>query len=207
MAGATTAGSACFTDSGHAQIKAGYGYELKLEVSYKTNAFSTQPGAFEVNGSGQSVRPENVMPNLSQDIYFKTPDGKILSVSGLDGMNATFQPKVLSFGPDHLDVEYTMKSVTTLDIPSPGRICIGEITPNGVYHSQTWTPQISGVPTKNPLTDSNGLTLFNPSPLMDRVGTATSNYSAVPTNGTDANGNPIVDTAAIPPMSIAVAIK
>ncbi|MFY4781569.1 hypothetical protein ACOTVE_09180, partial [Campylobacter jejuni] len=121
------------TDSGHAQVKAGYGYELRLKVRYRTNALSNQPDQY-LNGdeSGQSVRPLNVAPNLSKDVYFETPDRQILSASGIYGTHSVFKADVTSFGKDHLDVEYTMKPVNTLGITAPGRVYVGENTPNGV---------------------------------------------------------------------------
>lgn len=194
------------TDPGHAQVKAGYGYQMKLIVEYKTNAFSTEPVAsMNPNGSGTSVRPQNVMPNIPEDVYFQTPDGKIISASGTHGTNQMFVSKVLEKTKEKLVVEYTLKDTYTMGIKTPGRIYIAEDTPNGVYNVRAWTPTINGVPTKNRHTTSNGFTLYTPKNLIDIQGLPVSSKpSPIPTKGTDAHGNPIIDTSKVPSMSIVV---
>lgn len=194
------------TDPGHAQVKAGYGYQMKLIVEYKTNAFSSEPDAsMKANGSGTSVRPQNVMPNISEDVYFQTSDGKILSASGTHGTNQMFVPKVLKKTKEKLVVEYTLADTYTMGIKTPGRIYISDDTPNGMYNVRAWTPTINGVPTKNKYTTDNGLTLYTPKNLIDIQGLPVSNKpKPVPTKGTDTHGNPIVDLNSVPSMSIIV---
>lgn len=193
-------------DPGHAQVKAGYGYQMKLIVEYRTNAFSTEPVAsMNSNGSGTSVRPQNVMPNIPQDVYFQTSDGKILSASGVHGTNKMFVPKVIEKTKEKLVVEYTLADTYTMGIKTPGRIYISENTPNGMYSVKAWTPTINGVPTKNKTTTSNGFTLYTPKNLLDIEGSNVSNKpKAIPTKGTDSNGNPIIDTNKVPSMNIIV---
>lgn len=157
-------------DKGKAQVKAGYGYQLKLQVEYNTNAFTTQPTATFTEKSGQFVRPQNILPNISKDIFFQTSDGKILSVSGINGTNQKFNVKVVSATRDKVVLEFTLKDMVTMGVKTPGRIYVSENTPNGMYQVKAWTPVINGVPTKNKGTDANGLTIYKPSPLWDIVG-------------------------------------
>lgn len=194
------------TDSGHAQIKAGYGYQLKMIVEYKTNALTSEPNAvMNSNGSGTTVRPQNVIPNVTRDAYFQTSDGKIISATGINSTNQMFVPKLISATSDKIVIEYSLKNVTSMGIQTPGRIYIDENTVNGMYNVKAWTPTINGVPTKNKTTDGSGLTLYTPSPLNDIIGSnVSSSPKAIPTMGEDAEGNPIVNTASVPDMNILV---
>lgn len=193
-------------DSGHAQVKAGYGYQLKMIVEYSTNAFSTEPNEVKgTNGSGTSVRPQNVAPNISKDIYFQTSDGKILSATGVNETNKMFVPTVLEQTKEKLVVEYNLTDTYTMGIKTPGRIYISEDTPNGMYKARAWTPTINGIPTKNKTLDAQGLTLYTPSLLNDILGGKVSSEPLpLPTSGKDSHGNIVVDRNAVPPMSILV---
>lgn len=191
-------------DAGHAQVKAGYGYELKMRVAYNTNALSTEPLAYINGGSGVSVRPQNVKPNIAKDAYFQTSDGKILSTSGTNNTNGALTARIVEQSDEKLVVEYTLKETYTMGIRTPGRIYISEDTPNGVYNVRAWTPMINGVPTKN-RSVSNGWSIYTPDPLWDILGDRVSSTpTPLPTRGTDAEGNPIIDTSRIPDMSIVV---
>lgn len=193
-------------DPGHAQVKAGYGYQLKMTVEYNTNAFSTEPSsAINSNGSGTSVRPQNVLPNIPKDVYFQTSDGKILSATGTQGTSKTFVPRVVQQTKEKLVVEYTLANTSTLGISTPGRIYISENTPNGMYSVRAWTPTINGVPTKNKTTDSLGFTLYKPENMLDiQGGTVSNEPKALPTSGKDSDGNSIIDLNSVPNMNILV---
>jgi|HigsolmetaAR206D_1030411.scaffolds.fasta_scaffold00003_126 hypothetical protein len=193
-------------DPGHAQVQAGYGYQIKMVVEYSTNAFKTEPVASKnSDGSGTFVRPENVFPNISRDAYFQTSDGKILSASGTHGTNPSLKYRIVRETPNQLTIEYTLRDSNTMGIPTPGRIYVSEDTPDGMYAVRAWTPMINGVPTKNKIYDSNGLVLYQPAPLIDIQGGPVSDKpDPLPVSGHDNYGNPIIDTKAVPPMHILV---
>lgn len=132
------------------QIKAGYGYELKVEVNYNTNAFNSEPTAWNYGSHseyGMWVRPTNVTPNIPSELFVKTPDGKILSVTG---NNKTIKGLDVSKVGDRNSTTwtYTVKSKDTLGIKSTPKIYVDENTVDGVYDLQVFTPEINGVPTK-----------------------------------------------------------
>lgn len=161
------------------RIKAGYGYELKVEVAYKTNAFSTQPSAVAIpnfqnrlkrTGEGVSVRPFNVEPNIPKDIFIKAPGlDKALSVSGANGTAPmlVLDEKASKLGnvENQLFV-YKLKTTSDMGITEPGKLYIGEDVKDGEYKLEVWTPQINGVPTKN-LDEVNGLSVYEPNLLGD----------------------------------------
>ena len=193
-------------DPGHAQVQAGYGYQIKMIVEYTTNAFSSEPAeARNKDGSGTFVRPENVLPNISRDAYFQTPDGKILSVSGTHSTNPRLKTRIVRETKEQVTIEYTLRDSYTMGIPTPGRIYVSEDTPDGMYKVRAWTPTINGVPTKNKTYDSKGLVLYEPEPLIDIQGGPVSNKpEPLPVSGYDENGNPIIDTGKVPPMHFLV---
>ena len=192
------------TDAGHAQVRAGNGYQLKLIVEYNTNALSTEPTAYINGGNGRSVRPKNVVPNLSKDIYFQTSDGKILSATGIDKTYQVFESKILEQSDEKVVIEYTLRDTYTMGIKTPGRIYISEDTPNGMYSVRAWTPHITGVPTKN-RTIQNGVSIYKPEPLWDIQGGVVSNKpKEIPSKGTDDHGNIIVDVNKVPNMHFIV---
>jgi hypothetical protein len=130
-------------------IKAGYGYELQITVNYKTNAF-TQPqpivtGSYQENGTW--VRPFNVTPNLPNELFVKTPDGKIISVDGYAGTNAGLDYTLTGDRTNSTWV-YTVKSKDTLGVKSAPKLYIDPNTTDGTYNLQVFTPSINGVPTK-----------------------------------------------------------
>lgn len=194
------------TDPGHAQVQAGYGYQIKMIVEYRTNAFNTEPVAYRNNnGSGQFVRPQNVLPNISRDVYFQTPDGKILSVSGTHETLPQFEARVVRATPDVVTIEYTLREGNTMGIQTPGRIYVAEDTPDGMYKVRAWTPTINGVPTKNKRVDSRDLIYYEPEPLLDIQGGPVSAVPLeLPVKDYDEYGNPIIDTNRVPPMHFLV---
>lgn len=193
-------------EPGLAQVQAGYGYQIKMIVEYRTNAFSSEPSAWRnTNGSGQFVRPQNVMPNISKDAYFQTSDGKILSASGIDSTLKRLVGRVVTATPERVRMEFTLADNYTMGIRTPGRIYVSEDTPDGMYKVRAFTPVINGIPTKNHRTDFNGFSLYNPSALNDVKGTRVSSVpEELPISGYDQYGNPIIDTSRVPAMRILV---
>ncbi|MDN7081735.1 hypothetical protein FML83_29690 [Bacillus thuringiensis] len=129
------------------KIKAGYGYELKVDVDYNTNAFETEPQPWTVNGTGQWVRPKHVAPNIPNELYIKTPDGKILSVSGVHGTNKGLDVK-REGDRNKVSMTYTIKPKDTLGVKDAPKIYVDPNTKDGTYKLQVFTPEINGIPTK-----------------------------------------------------------
>ncbi|MFJ8531422.1 hypothetical protein [Bacillus sp. NPDC094106] len=130
------------------KIKAGYGYELKVDVEYNTDAFKTEPKPWALNGAGQWVRPTHVEPNIPNELYVKTPDGKILSVSGVHGTNAGLDVK-REGDKNKVLMTYTIKPKDTLGIKKAPKIYVDPNTKDGVYNLQVFTPEINGLATKS----------------------------------------------------------
>jgi hypothetical protein len=131
-------------------IKAGYGYELQVTVNYNTNAFSQpQPsvtGSYSQNGTW--VRPLNVTENLPNELFVKTPDGKILSVDGYSNTNAGLDYTVTG-DRTNTTWTYTIKAKDTLGVDKTApKVYIDPNTTDGTYNLQVFTPAINGVPTK-----------------------------------------------------------
>lgn len=157
------------------RIKAGYGYELKVKVRYKTNALRTQPAKVNIpnfanrskrTGEGTSVRPYNIAPNIPEEIFVKVPGMDTpISVTGARGTQPKMDAK-RSGGVGNTVFEYTLKATQDMGITEPGKLYVGEDVKDGKYEIQVWTPQINGIPTKN-LSDQNGLSVYEPSLLGD----------------------------------------
>lgn len=161
------------------RIKAGYGYELKVLVRYKTNALSTQPKKVDIpnfnardsrKGNGTSVRAYHTDPNIPTDIFVKAPGIKeTLSVSGANGSKPAF---VLNTKESKLTREdqlfvYNLKPTMDMGIAVPGKLYVGEDVKDDDYDLSVWTPQINGIGTKN-LDDTDGKTVYDPSLLGDK---------------------------------------
>lgn len=161
------------------RIKAGYGYELKVKVRYKTNALDNQPAKKDIpnfnsrgsrTGEGTAVRPYNVAPNIPEEIFVKIPGmNKPLSVNGkqVSGKSTLAKMDVKRSGTAGDTVlEYTLKATQEMGITEPGKLYVGENVKDGFYPIQIWTPQINGIGTKNP-TVENGKTVYESSLLAD----------------------------------------
>jgi hypothetical protein len=155
------------------RIKAGYGYELKVTVKYATNALTTQPAKVKIpkfsqrdsrTGNATLVRPYHTKPNIPNDLFVKTPDGKVLSVSGSRGSIKGLVPDATNGTNGRYT--FTLKSENTLGLKAEGKIYVGEDVKDGEYGLKVWTPVINGIPTKNMQTVA-GLTQYVPSQLAD----------------------------------------
>lgn len=156
-----------------ARIKAGYGYELKITVKYDTNALTSQPAKKDIpsfsnrasrDGKATLVRPYNVAPNIPNDLFVKTSDGKVLSVSGSRGSVPGLVPDATNGTNGRYT--FTLKPSNPFGVKEEGKIYVGEDVKDGEYALDVWTPVINGIPTKN-LSTVNGLTAYTPSQLAD----------------------------------------
>ena len=129
-----------------AMIKAGYGYELAIEVEYKNNIFSTQPKAYDTrNGStasGQTANSLSSKANVYKDIYVQTSDKKILSATGMYGTTSAFDMTIVKSDENSTVLRYTMKNTGNNNTM---KIYTSENAKDGTYGLKVWTPVITGV--------------------------------------------------------------
>ena len=132
-----------------AKIKAGYGYELAIIVSYKTNALSTQPKetryANASQSSGTTVSNLNTPANINNDIYVRTSDGKILSATGANGTIQAFDSSVIIQTDNEIKIQYYMKTKSLNNKVEPMKILISENAKDGTYKLDIATPLSNGV--------------------------------------------------------------
>lgn len=124
------------------KIKAGYGYELKIDVGYETNAFSKLPK----ETTAKWVRPKLANGSIPNNIYVQTPDKKIHSVNG-DGGSAKdmkYTRKDASNG-GKTDWIYEIAPKKVLGVNTLGKYYIAEDVSNGTYIMTVFTPQTHGL--------------------------------------------------------------
>lgn len=124
------------------KIKAGYGYELKIDVGYETDAFSKLPK----ETTAKWVRPKVANGSIPNNIYVQTPDKKIHSVNG-DGGSAKdmkYTRKDASNG-GKTDWIYEIAPKKVLGVNTLGKFYIAEDVSNGTYIMTVFTPQTHGL--------------------------------------------------------------
>lgn len=130
-------------------IKAGYGYELAIEVEYKTNALANQPKAYDTRNNstsrGTTVTNLNNKANVYKDIYVRTSDGKTLSATGMYGTIPAFDVTTVTSNENTTVLRYTMKNTTQNGVSTPVKIYTSENAKDGSYGLTVWTPTITGV--------------------------------------------------------------
>ena len=136
-----------------AKIKAGYGYELEINVTYKTDIFSKQPKATltrnpSVGSFGRVITNWQTSANVHNDIYVRTHDGKTLSATGMYGTIQAFDATVIKNTNSEVKIKYTMKTKNVNGVNQPLKIFTDENSTNGIYSLNVFTPTITGVGTK-----------------------------------------------------------
>ena len=139
-------------------IKAGYGFELKVIVEYKTNALLNNPTSSISSTGGTTVTNLASGINVIPDIFVELPGSnstrKILSTTGQSGtskglvVTKTKDNVVTGTGTNKMQVsewEYTIKPSKTVGINSTSRIYIPENLKNGDYKISIYTPPVTGV--------------------------------------------------------------
>lgn len=129
---------------GDGYIRAGYGYELEIDVSYNTDAKITN---FEnrTGTNGAWTRPGFAEPLLQDNIYIQMPDGKIRSAQGDSGTEKALRLKESS--GSGLDKKWTFEidGGTALGVNTTGRFYFGDRVKDGRYNLNVFTPKIRGV--------------------------------------------------------------
>lgn len=134
-------------------IKAGYGYELEIDVSYNTDADITDYN--QTGLSGKWSRPRLTEPLLQDNIYVQLPNNKIRSVQGDSGTEG--QLRLKSTQGNKLDKKWTFEidGGNSLGVDTTGRFYFGEEVTDGRYSINVFTPKIRGVNGK--MTSANSI--------------------------------------------------
>ena len=139
------------TQSELARVKAGYGYQLEMQVTYKTDVFDKQAKPFVNKNSGSisgtSLSNYQTPANIHNDIYVATKDGKILSATGMYGTIQAFDSTVISHTDSKTVIKYTMKNRKNGSVNEPMKIYIGEDVKDGLQPLTIFTPSLKGVGT------------------------------------------------------------
>lgn len=123
------------------KIKAGYGYELQVDVSYETDAFSKVPK----ETSTKWVRPGITKPMLSNNLYIQTPDNTVHSVNGDGGTSNTLNFKRRNVSDGKTTWTFEIAPRRTLGVDTLGKFFIGEDVANGTYDMTVFTPKTAGL--------------------------------------------------------------
>ena len=127
------------------KIKAGYGYELKIEVEYDTDAFTKYPK----ETTNRWIRPSLVRTEIPNNIYVKTPDSAIHSAFGDGGTTASLvlnnNGQRLVDTESKLRMQFIVEPTTTLGVSTVGRFYIGSDVSNGIYELDVFTPKVHGL--------------------------------------------------------------
>lgn len=125
------------------KIKAGYGYEMMVDVQYDTDAFTKLPKAV-LGLNGNWARPLLAGTNVPDNIYVQTPDKKIHSAFGNGGTQASFVGT--RAGDDSkLNQRFVISPKSTLGVTTAGKFYIGSDVSNGSYKLSVFTPEITGL--------------------------------------------------------------
>jgi hypothetical protein len=127
------------------KIKAGYGYELKIEVEYDTDAFTKYPK----ETTNRWIRPSLIRTEIPNNIYVKTPDSAIHSAFGDGGTTASLvlnnNGQRLVDTESKLRMQFIVEPTTTLGVSTVGRFYIGSDVANGIYELDVFTPKVHGL--------------------------------------------------------------
>lgn len=127
-------------------IKAGYGYELEIDVSYNTNAL--QEPFLNINnsdGTGRWTRPILNKPLLQDNVYIEMQDGQIRSALGDGGTQQALRLKEKSEDGGRVTWTFEIDGGDVLGTETVGRFYIGEDVTDGRYPITVFTPKIRGV--------------------------------------------------------------
>ena len=154
-------------------IKAGYGFELKVIVEYKTNAILNNPVEKNNTTNGTFVTNLNGSINITPEVFIEIPGSNnrvILSSTGHEGTKKGLTVKqtkdnVIENSMHVSEWEFTIKESTSNGVKQPGKIFIPENLKDGDYKISIYTPPVSGV---SSLSEYN---TFKYSSLCDRKDT------------------------------------
>lgn len=143
--------------SSDALVKAGYGFELKVIVIYRTNALLNNPEEKNNGNSGTFVTGLTGDINLIPEVFVELPGDKrtILSVNSYQGTTAGLSVKQIKNNQIEQTVdmgvayvsewEYTVKGTSSSGAQSVGRIFVPSNLKDGGYKLSVYTPPFTGV--------------------------------------------------------------
>lgn len=145
-----------------AKIKAGYGYELQIDVTYKNDVFAQQSSDLRkiVNSTsltGLRVSNKQSPANINNDIYVRLSDGTTLSATGIYGTTKAFDATIIKSNDSTTTIRYTMRNNSKNE---PMKIYTSENAKDGEYSINVFTPVQMGVGTpasKKKLCDTQAL--------------------------------------------------
>lgn len=163
--GAKKDGWVSMINSNDSIIKAGYGFELKAVVRYKTNALLNNPTWSATTSKGTSVSNLAGGLNIIPDLFIELPGTsgasgtrKILSASGYSGSQqsliVTQTKNNVSIGSGSSETqlsewEYTIKPAMSAGVKETSKIFIPQNLKNGKYKISVYTPPVTGVSSLN----------------------------------------------------------
>lgn len=156
-----TDGWVSMLNTNDSEIKAGYGFELKVIVQYKTNALLNNPTEVDNSNKGTMVTDISTDINIVPDLFIELPGTTgingtriILSSTGYTGTKKGLNVKQTKnkvtegSGSNKMQVsewEYTLKPSTTNGVSEVGKVYIPNNLKNGAYKVSIYTPPVSGV--------------------------------------------------------------
>lgn len=125
-------------------IRAGYGYELEVDVSYRTNVLDfSEPN--RTGADGISTRTRFAEPLLQDNVYIEMPDGQLRSVQGDGGTESALRLKEKQGDAGNMSWTFEIDGGESLGAETVGRFYIGNDVEDGRYSLNVFTPRISGV--------------------------------------------------------------
>lgn len=125
-------------------IKAGYGYELEIDVSYKTNAHIPNSQS-KVGVNGRWTRPIISEALLQDNVYIEMPDGKLRSVQGDGGTEQALRLKSSTGTGTDKKWTFEIDGGQSLGVNTTGRFYFGDRVKDGDYEISVFTPKIRGI--------------------------------------------------------------
>ena len=121
-------------------IKAGYAFDFQIEVKYKTNAYKIEKNHPQLNNlpSNKDVYNRLEKLPLNDDLYMKTSDGKLISLTSTD---IRFEKSTVGSVEDELIITYQLAS--RLSPNQTGEqvdgLFVNEDTKDGTYYLEFYT--------------------------------------------------------------------
>lgn len=145
-------------ESSNAYISAGYGFELRIVTTFKTNVNSVANAPYmapnALSGTNYSYLTAKDNYNLSNELFVELPGSrttrKILSTTGyfntIKGLNVQTKDKSTA-SQRVIENTYTLNSVNSLGVSNSDKIFIPTGMKDGDYRISIYTPPVTGTPT------------------------------------------------------------
>lgn len=137
------------------KIKAGYGFEFRIQAEYTTNAFDNVNQQIDIptleSGEKQTIQVVSAgshdRPNLVNDFYLNI-DGKTTLNVG-NGLNLDIEKSGTNESTNKFNVTITPHTSPNTGEADDTRVYIGENTADGEYKMTFYTPAITGLTSKS----------------------------------------------------------